>query len=427
MMETVLIALTNVVTIMCILFLLKYVFGAKMELNLKKMTVIAVVYMVFGIITYSLPWPYVGFLGVIVFLVGVFLITATEKHWQIFLYLIPVLFLYNHWGQYTRVLAWAFGAEWFFYDLRDLWLLLILILWAVQFEKKQLTFSMGFGECVFISFFGIISEFYFNVMNMIDASVKSFGNRLLYSITWVSFVTILEVCIILAIAFRRRNLYNRKVSKVYHHYFYEEYRAASVKNKSKQEMDRLRHDWKNHVNTVQAMWEKGETTKAVEYVAGLAEESKNNTYTILSGNEVADAILNLKYEKAKENGIDFQFRGNLDKLSCLEPMEICVLLGNALDNALEACGKGEAESLIRIAATENTGFLLLTIENTLHEKIVLRDNKPVTTKKNPSEHGFGILGMQHVVHKYQGDLRFEIQDGIFKVQMMLPIGEKKGE
>jgi len=207
---------------------------------------------------------------------------------------------------------------------------------------------------------------------------------------------------------------------MYQKYYKDEYQARQVKSERQQELDRMRHDWKNHVNTVSAMWEKGEESQAVQYVAGLAEENRNNSYTILSGNEVADAILNLKYERAKESGIEFSFNGDLANLSYMEPVDVCVLLGNALDNALEACGKGEGNR-ITVGATESMGMLLLTIENTLHAPIGLKNNRPVTTKKNPTEHGFGVLGMEHVARKYQGDLRFEIVEELFKVQVMLPI------
>lgn len=421
MIEYVASVLTNVGTIMCILLLLRYVFGADLVLNLKKMLIIALIYFVYGMASYILLGNTGAFIGVILFLIVVFMIACKEKRWKIFLYLIPVLLLYTQFALYMRMYDRLFGGEReIFFEYADLLLLAILLSWAVYVERKHISFTLQFWECFFIALWGFLGCFYGDVMDMIEQNAHSVWNSLFMKGTWIIFVTILNGCLLVTIVLRKKHAYQRQVSRCYQQYFEEEYQAVCKKNDRQQELDRLRHDWKNHVNTVQAMWEKGEATQAVQYVASLAEESKPDTYTILSGNEVADAILNLKYEKAKEAGIDFRFQGDMSSLSRLEPMDICVLLGNALDNALEACGKNGQGGNIQIKASGNKGFLLITIENTLHEPIVLRDNRPVTNKAHPAEHGFGVLGMEHVVKKYQGELSFEVTEASFKVQMLFP-------
>ncbi len=413
--------LVNECTIMVLLLMLRYVFGAGLRLNLKRMGLVALIYLILGTISYVAFGTLGMVLGVLLFLFAVFIVTGTRGRWKIFLYLIPALLLYNHFGQYTRLWSELVGHKEIIHGFRDVWMLVILLIWARQVERRKLEFSLTFGECLFICLVGIFAEFYFDVVDMIEVYAPNRVMYCFYLLAWIVLVTILEVCMILAIVYRQKHAYNKKLSAIYDHYFEEEYKAVQEKSERQKELDHLRHDWKNHVNTVHAMWQQGETTKAVEYVVGLAEEGKKNTYTILSGCQVADAILNLKRETAREAGIDFTFEGSLSSLSDMEPVDICVLLGNALDNAIEACGKGEKESYIYISGTEKKGLVLLTIENTLHEKIILRDNRPITTKKNPTEHGFGVLGMEHVVQKYHGDMRFEIAEELFKVQVMLPV------
>lgn len=428
MTDIIILALTNTISIICLLLLLRYVFGAKLMLNLKKMLVLAAVYFVYGMITYGLFGGVVGFVGVILFLLAVCLLTCKEKRWRSLLYLIPALMLYSQFSMYIAMFDRLIGKDSnVISQFTDVFLLILLLAWALWMEKNRLQFSLGVGECLFLIFFGLIACFYGDVMDMIERYMPPQKVTMLMQLTWILFVTILNGCVIATIAFRRKHAYQKKLSDCYRQYFEQEYQAFNKKRENQQEQDRLRHDWKNHVNTLQTMWEKGEATQAVRYVAGLAEESKSCAYTILSGNEVADAILNLKYEKAQEEGISFRFTGSLAGLSSLEPMDICVLLGNALDNALENCEKNSRKSSIRIEASENGNFLLLTIENTLHEPIVLRDNRLVTSKKNASEHGFGIIGMEHVVHKYEGNMRFDITEECFKVQVILPFADKKEE
>ncbi len=424
MTEAILTILANSCSITVILLLLRYVFGAGMNLNLRKLLIIVLVYLGYGAISLCINSEST-LISVIVYIVAVYLITCKERRWRIIAYLIPMLLIYNLFSLYLYMYdSLLFDGKQVIYWMGDWLLIAVLLIWGAYVDKKELSFSLNFWECLVLSIWGFVACFYGDVMGMIEKYMTN-RNPAFMKLIWIVFVTILNVCLVMVIVLRRRYAYENKIRRYYQQYFSEEYQRFCEKNERQQELDRLRHDWKNHVNTVQAMWERGEATQAVEYVASLAEETRTNLYTILSGNEVADAILNMKYEKAKKAGIEFTFHGNLSGLSRLESMDICVLLGNALDNALEACGKNMQESSIKITATENKSFLLIVIENTLHAPIVFRDGRPVTSKKHPSEHGFGILGMEHVLHKYQGNIKYDIKDAVFKVKIMLPLEENR--
>lgn len=410
----------NVGTVMAMLFLLRYVFGARLNLNLKRMAAIAGIYLVFNFLV-QVFIPEFFFWCTWIFIAVVYVLFAPKRRWMIAVYFLPLILLYYNFSIYAHVIDLAFGTGEFFYFCSDIIMLIPLIILAVWMERVRFEFTMSWWEVSLVCTYSFAANFYLDISKMLQQNLIPGRSGRGYQILWFLFVTIINAAVFGLVIFRKYHAYTKQISRMYQKYYEDEYQARQIKSERQQELDRMRHDWKNHVNTVQAMWEKGEADRAVQYVAGLAEESKTNSYTILSGNEVADAILNLKYETAKAAGIEFWFDGDLASMSGMEPVDICVLLGNALDNALEACGKGEAESKIAVTATENQGMLLLTIENTLHAPIVLKDNRPVTSKKHPSEHGFGVLGMEHVARKYQGDLRFEIVEDIFKVQIMLPI------
>lgn len=422
MKDVVIATFLNVGTVMAILFLLRYVFGARLNLNLKRMAVIAGVYCGFNFLVQVFV-PEYFFWCTWIYIAVIYVLFAPKRRWMLAVYFLPLMLLYNNFSVYTHLMDQTFGTEEFFYFCSDIILLIPLIIWAVWLERVHFEFTMKWWEVLIVCTYSFAGNFYLDISNMLQQNLVPGRSGRGYQILWFIFVTIINLAVFGLVILRKYHAYTKQISLMYQKYYEEEYQARQNKTEHQKELDRLRHDWKNHVNTVQAMWEKGETDRAVQYVAGLAEENKANTYTILSGNEVADAILNLKYETAKDAGIDFSFKGDLTCLSAIEPVDICVLLGNALDNALEACGKGQAESRIAVTATENQGMLLLTIENMLHAPIVLKNNRPVTSKKNPSEHGFGVLGMEHVARKYQGDLRFEIVGDTFKVQVMLPVGK----
>lgn len=420
MKDVIVAAFLNVGTVMTMLFLLRYVFGARLNLNLKKMPVIAGIYLVLNFLI-QVFIPEFFFWATWIYIVVIYILFAPRRRWMIAVYLAPLLVIYNNLSIYMHVLDLTFGAGDVFYAWSDVIMLIPLIIWAVWLEKVHFEFTMKWWEVLLLSIYSFAGSFYLDVCNMLLKGQIPGRTAQAYSFLWLIFVTIINLAVFGLVVLRKYHAYTKQLSGLYQKYYEDEYQARQIKSQRQLELDRMRHDWKNHVNTVSAMWEKGEERQAVQYVAGLAEENKNNSYTILSGNEVADAILNLKYEIAKTAGIAFSFHGDLKKLSQIEPMDICVLLGNALDNAIEACRKEEKETSITVKAAENSGMLLLTVENTLSASIVLKDNRPVTTKNNSFEHGFGVLGMEHVTRKYQGDLRFQIVEDMFKVQVMLPI------
>lgn len=410
----------NVGTVMTMLFLLRYVFGARLNLNLKKMAVIAGVYLVFNFLIQVFA-PGLFFWASWIYIVLIYILFALKRRWMIAVYLVPLLLIYNSLSIYMHVLDLTFGTGDVFYTWSDVMMLIPLLIWAVWLEKVCFEFTMKWWEVLLLCIYSFASMFYLDVCRMLLNGQVPGRTAQAYSFLWLIFVTIINLAVFGLVVLRKYHAYTKQLSRMYQKYYEDEYRARQIKSQRQQELDRMRHDWKNHVNTVSAIWEKGEERQAVQYVAGLAKEGKNHSNTILSGNEVADAILNLKYDTAKASGIDFTFKGDLSNLSYIEPVDICVLLGNALDNAIEACGKEGKESNIAMTAAENAGMLLLTIENSLYAPIVIRDNRPVTTKSNPAEHGFGVLGMEHVARKYQGDLRFQIVGELFKVQVMLPV------
>lgn len=420
MKDIIMAAFLNVGTVMTILFLVRYIFGAELNLNLKKMAVIAGTYLVFNFLTQVFVPGFLFWLSWI-YIAVIYILFATKRRWMVAVYFVPLLLIYNSLSVYMHLLDLTFGTGDAFYAWSDVVMLIPLVIWAVWLEKVHFEFTMKWWEVFFLCIYSFASNFYLDVGNMLMNGQIPGRTAKAYSFLWLIFVTLINLAVFGLIVLRKYHAYTKQISRLYQIYYEDEYRARQVKSQHQQELDRMRHDWKNHVNTVSAMWEKGEEKQAVQYVAGLAEENRNHTDTILSGHEVADAVLNLKYDTAKSSGIDFTFKGDLSRLSYMEPVDVCVLLGNVLDNAIEACGKEEKESNIVVTATENAGMLLLTIENSLYAPVVLKNNRPVTTKKNPDEHGFGVMGMEHVARKYQGDLRFEIVGERFKTQVLLPV------
>ena len=107
----------------------------------------------------------------------------------------------------------------------------------------------------------------------------------------------------------------------------------------------------------------------------------------------------------------------------IETVDLYAILGNALDNAIEAVEKfEEAEKRqIDVMIHRQKNFLVMNFINPIPEKLKFDDEFPVTTKKDKKYHGFGLRSIQHFVKKYDGVLNISEEDGCFSLKIMIPV------
>jgi sensor histidine kinase YesM len=105
----------------------------------------------------------------------------------------------------------------------------------------------------------------------------------------------------------------------------------------------------------------------------------------------------------------------------LAPTDLCVLLGNSVDNAIEACDElpNGMERKITVECNCSSGFLFLTVRNPIAKPVSICDNRVHTTKKDRALHGFGISSMHKVAKKYDGTLKLDADEGFFTVSIDL--------
>jgi len=147
-------------------------------------------------------------------------------------------------------------------------------------------------------------------------------------------------------------------------------------------------------------------------------EAQNQT-----GNHVVDTILTEKYLQCQKLNIQMTAVVDGTAMEFLPVMEICSLLGNALDNAIEAVQKvvPEQERLIRFSVDKTKGFLRMRVENRYQGELKMRDGNPFTTKQNKEYHGFGVKSMKTIAEKHDGSLQVELKDGWFLLNILIPI------
>lgn len=189
------------------------------------------------------------------------------------------------------------------------------------------------------------------------------------------------------------------------------------------EVRRFRHDFKNIRIAIEKLLAQGAYDEALELIRQCSDSLENpgEFHSIFdTGNGIADALLMDKQEKAFQQNTQIAFQGAIPS-EALSPTDLCVILGNSLDNALEACQKLPDRDNKTISVTSKccSGFLFMSITNPIAEKVTVRDNHIATTKENKTLHGFGLYSLHSIVKKYDGDIQLASTDKTFTVSIDL--------
>ena len=180
-----------------------------------------------------------------------------------------------------------------------------------------------------------------------------------------------------------------------------------------------RHDYRNHIAVMQGMLSSGKLKELENYLGELNVDLNTVDTVIKTGNVTVDAILNSKLSLAKNKNIKTDVTARVPETDVTD-VELCVILGNLLDNAMEACLKMENEQgrFIRVYIGVFKEQLYISVTNSM-TGTPKRSGKTYKTAKG-GEHGFGLMRIDGIVSKYGGYLKREHEEGVFGTEIMLP-------
>lgn len=196
----------------------------------------------------------------------------------------------------------------------------------------------------------------------------------------------------------------------------------------------IKHDMKNTLSVIMELaLQKKETSESEleKYLAKLNHTMDRLEFPYKTGNQVIDILLGIKYREASRSIPEIKFQA--DRLFFPEQMQIQsydlgIILGNALDNAIEACRKvGEKKKdavvFITLSSYIRGKMLFLEVENSFDGEILLGKNSefPVTGKANKEEHGMGMCNMKKTAEKYYGCVDWQVKGEVFSLTVMLRI------
>lgn len=185
----------------------------------------------------------------------------------------------------------------------------------------------------------------------------------------------------------------------------------------------LRHDIKHHLNELMLLANKHDVAEIQKYIDEMNSFLKNPNEIVASGNLEIDSVLNFMLQKAEKELKTVDIKVMLPE-KVRHSFDINVILGNLLENAIEAAGKTENKYL-SVHIKLKRGILKVKIENsfesscTLCEKQNRKDTILKTTKPFTEQHGIGLKNVKKIVEKYNGTMAVTAQEGIFCVNLLL--------
>lgn len=186
------------------------------------------------------------------------------------------------------------------------------------------------------------------------------------------------------------------------------------------EVRTLRHDLSNHLAVVQGFLENGDAAGAQSYLAQLTESPALHGVRRICENETANVVLSCKLEQMEQSGLCPDFLVSLPQKLPLSDTDLSALLGNALDNSMEAAVQAK-DKTIRLRLRADRGMLMLSVTNASATEPNKVNKEFVTNKKDSALHGFGIRSMQQMAEQHQGTMSTDFCDGFFELTVCLPL------
>lgn len=184
------------------------------------------------------------------------------------------------------------------------------------------------------------------------------------------------------------------------------------------EMRGYKHDFHHHLQTLKGQLEAGETDRALAYLEQLDRTLQAVDTLQKTGNVTVDAILSAKLAQAKAAGIPVTVQANLPAQLLLSDLEVSIVLGNLLDNAMEACRAAEGEKFLRLTLCLKGKMLYCYLLNSAGAKQKKLGALFKTAK--PGAHGFGLHRAAAIIEQHGGWIKFNSEDGAFTSEFLVP-------
>lgn len=317
--------------------------------------------------------------------------------------------------------------------------LILLIAYSLYTQRKTPHFKKILILSIITLILGVISTIYMNEMVLWITCINMILQFIYFTyhhkISWVSLLLQIFVLLVLSTLENEFVLLLYFVSIRYHDdSLLDTYETSSTRYQNKllkNQVDEVqniymtmrgwRHDYHNHLQSLKAKLNKNQIDESIEYLNELEKDLDDIHQIVETGNINIDAILNSKLSLAMTHDIDVNVKVSIPKDLPINNIDCCVLLGNLIDNAIEACEKVNDNKYIRLYIGLYKKQLYISITNATNEIVRKFDEEYITTKRG--NHGHGLKRINKVVEKYNGYINRKNEPGVFVTEIMLPMNQ----
>lgn len=183
---------------------------------------------------------------------------------------------------------------------------------------------------------------------------------------------------------------------------------------------KLKHDLKSHLGVVYGSLNEKNYDSAEKYIQTLYNDLNQYASVYSTENPYLNSLLSQKKDFAEKNNINFTVTIGYTGSYPIADTELCSLIGNALNNAFEACIKSNTHKEVELLITSKQKMIRIDIKNTTNGQYLLNGKELITTK-NEKGHGFGIKRMRDILQRAGGFMRWKNEDKSFELEMWIPM------
>lgn len=184
------------------------------------------------------------------------------------------------------------------------------------------------------------------------------------------------------------------------------------------EMRGYKHDFHNHLQALKGQLEAGEIKRAIAYIEQLDQQLTHVDTVLKTGNIALDAILSAKISQAKAEGIQVTVKANVPEELLLSDLEMSIVVGNLLDNAIESCVLTQGQRFIRIFMGMKGKMLYFSMLNSAGRKEQKKGSLFASRKEGL--HGFGLRRAEGILKDHGGWCKYNSEEGAFTSEFLVP-------
>lgn len=188
------------------------------------------------------------------------------------------------------------------------------------------------------------------------------------------------------------------------------------------EINEFYHNMKNFLLAIEGYIDDGEYMQAKEKIRKANETLHSESHSrIKTGNTCLDALLNAKIIRMQRSEIEFEYNVRIPNVLSIDYIDLCIIIGNAMDNAIEACENISGQPRkISLTCIQTGNYISIVIKNTIDKNTpILKEQNYATTKTDRVNHGYGLRSIRHIAEKNKGNVIIEHTDDYFQLKIIL--------